>query len=571
MDLTLFGTCDSAIGQDKPSSKPELNETSTAPRLKSSVPTLEDLLTTSPKEIDSGYSTLSYIPSDAAGVEMETPRLPFDSPVCKKDSPPVDMSSAAPQTSNETWNLDKGRSNETAIAVASISEFASIPTAVEKGINKIEVCGGCSPTLPWERPENTAVIGIAQSVHPSGNGEPQLVVSMPNISTTGQDFSEKSISIQRNDSIATSYTVQTEEHSSPTNSEQPVSYSAFQMRSPQQSKHHGDYSIFQLPYNETTALSNANQLNGMPFTNEDAVTLPSVAQDIGFSQPSSFGLGTERFCADETAKMLNPGWPWMLAVQTQALEGISRCSAEPLQSGVYPLLSDVVKTGTQQYGVTNCCFEHMGIQVNNGSEFHKSAFNVLLPNASMQNAYQQTTLCNTPLISDNGTDQPAPNLKLVDRKSTKAGNKKYNLRTGMRREIRSQPMSSHGRYGDVAEVYNVDERSSKNQGSSRNKPLNELASSLMDQWYCGHLDHPYPTNEEKWQFAMLGGITVAQVSSWFANRRTRTSNTKPKKNRSLLLRKLQDFCGELERASHGLLNASDIEQRFQALFNEFHP
>ncbi|KER34275.1 hypothetical protein T265_00125 [Opisthorchis viverrini] len=429
MDLTLFGTCDSPIGQDKPSSKPELDETSTVPGLKPSVPTLEDLLTTSPKEIDSGYNSLSYIPSDSAGVEMETPRLPFDSPVCKKDSPPVDMSSAAPQASNETWNLDKGRPNETAIAVASISEFASIPTAVEKGINKVEVCGSCSPTLPWEGPENAAGIGIAQSVHPSGNGEPQLVVSMPNMPTSGQEFSEKSISIQRNDSIATSYTMHNEENSSPTNSEQPVSFSAFQMRPPQQSKHHGDYSIFQLPYNETTGLNNATQLNGMPFTNEDAITLPSVAQDIGFSQPGNFGLGTERFCADETAKI----------------------------------------------------------------------------------------------------------------------------------------------YSDVAEVYNADERSSKNQGSSRNKPLNELASSLMDQWYCGHLDHPYPTNEEKWQFAMLGGITVAQVSSWFANRRTRTSNTKPKKNRSLLLRKLQDFCGELERASHGLLNASEIEQRFQALFNEFHP
>ena len=51
--------------------------------------------------------------------------------------------------------------------------------------------------------------------------------------------------------------------------------------------------------------------------------------------------------------------------------------------------------------------------------------------------------------------------------------------------------------------------------------LDPLAVYHMTQWLTSHMNHPYPTQEEKKHLAELGSITVAQVSSWFANKRSR--------------------------------------------------
>ena len=51
--------------------------------------------------------------------------------------------------------------------------------------------------------------------------------------------------------------------------------------------------------------------------------------------------------------------------------------------------------------------------------------------------------------------------------------------------------------------------------------LDPLAVHHMSEWLKKHIDHPYPTQQEKKALAKRGNITVAQVSSWFANKRSR--------------------------------------------------
>ncbi|CAH8494232.1 unnamed protein product [Heterobilharzia americana] len=105
--------------------------------------------------------------------------------------------------------------------------------------------------------------------------------------------------------------------------------------------------------------------------------------------------------------------------------------------------------------------------------------------------------------------------------------------------------------------------------STRNKPLGEDAVSVMESWYESHTDNPYPTASEKEQIAALGGITVMQVCSWFANRRTRTANTKPKKNRRKLHSKIHDLCIEIERATNKVINAENLEERIGQIIDEY--
>ena len=53
------------------------------------------------------------------------------------------------------------------------------------------------------------------------------------------------------------------------------------------------------------------------------------------------------------------------------------------------------------------------------------------------------------------------------------------------------------------------------------KSLNPLAVYWMTEWLNRHMSNPYPTTVEKKHLAKAGGITMAQVSSWFANKRAR--------------------------------------------------
>lgn len=78
-----------------------------------------------------------------------------------------------------------------------------------------------------------------------------------------------------------------------------------------------------------------------------------------------------------------------------------------------------------------------------------------------------------------------------------------------------------------------------------NEPLNNAALSVMNEWYEEHAENPYPTKAEKDDIAKRGGISLAQVKSWFANKRNRSHNTRPKKQKKEMEGRLMDICHQL--------------------------
>ena len=56
--------------------------------------------------------------------------------------------------------------------------------------------------------------------------------------------------------------------------------------------------------------------------------------------------------------------------------------------------------------------------------------------------------------------------------------------------------------------------------------LNPSAVSFMNRWYYERQSYPYPTEDEKRCIARATGITMAQVTCWFANKRNRSHNTR---------------------------------------------
>ncbi|XP_041361447.1 serine-rich adhesin for platelets-like [Gigantopelta aegis] len=58
------------------------------------------------------------------------------------------------------------------------------------------------------------------------------------------------------------------------------------------------------------------------------------------------------------------------------------------------------------------------------------------------------------------------------------------------------------------------------------KVLNNDAKRILADWFDDHVLNPYPTEEEKEELSRRAEISVSQVKSWFANKRSRTNNTR---------------------------------------------
>ncbi|CAG2226921.1 unnamed protein product [Mytilus edulis] len=59
-----------------------------------------------------------------------------------------------------------------------------------------------------------------------------------------------------------------------------------------------------------------------------------------------------------------------------------------------------------------------------------------------------------------------------------------------------------------------------------NSQLCGKSREALNAWYQQHIANPYPSEEEKEILAITTGITVPQVKSWFANKRSRANNRK---------------------------------------------
>lgn len=72
-------------------------------------------------------------------------------------------------------------------------------------------------------------------------------------------------------------------------------------------------------------------------------------------------------------------------------------------------------------------------------------------------------------------------------------------------------------------------RGKKNdRGEKKSRMLPKAAVKLMEAWYQGNLENPYPSRESTLSMASEGGITVEQIRKWFANKRNRSRNDKLK-------------------------------------------
>ncbi|KAH9862460.1 hypothetical protein IAQ61_009877, partial [Plenodomus lingam] len=93
-------------------------------------------------------------------------------------------------------------------------------------------------------------------------------------------------------------------------------------------------------------------------------------------------------------------------------------------------------------------------------------------------------------------------------------------------------LRSLGHVGPI-EDENEGEQGSKKGAAATRFP--RAATKILKDWMIAHIDHPYPTEEEKEALMQQTGLSLGQVSNWMANTRRRYKS-RPKRNSSPSIR-----------------------------------
>ncbi|KAL4932674.1 homeobox domain-containing protein [Aspergillus undulatus] len=73
------------------------------------------------------------------------------------------------------------------------------------------------------------------------------------------------------------------------------------------------------------------------------------------------------------------------------------------------------------------------------------------------------------------------------------------------------PQSNFGILGDP-----IDSKNKRRRGN-----LPKPVTDILRAWFHDHLDHPYPSEEDKQMFMTRTGLSISQISNWFINARRR--------------------------------------------------
>lgn len=93
-------------------------------------------------------------------------------------------------------------------------------------------------------------------------------------------------------------------------------------------------------------------------------------------------------------------------------------------------------------------------------------------------------------------------------------------------------MRSLGHLGPIEDGKEDDEGLKKGAAGAR---FPRAAVKVLKDWMLMHIDHPYPTDEEKEDLKQQTGLSLNQISNWMANTRRRQKN-RPKRSASPSLR-----------------------------------
>lgn len=93
-------------------------------------------------------------------------------------------------------------------------------------------------------------------------------------------------------------------------------------------------------------------------------------------------------------------------------------------------------------------------------------------------------------------------------------------------------MRSLGHLGPIEDDHQGEQGAKKGAAAAR---FPRAAVKILKDWMLVHIDHPYPTDEDKESLKQQTGLSIGQISNWMANTRRR-QKARPKRSASPSIR-----------------------------------
>jgi hypothetical protein len=152
------------------------------------------------------------------------------------------------------------------------------------------------------------------------------------------------------------------------------------------------------------------------------------------------------------------------------------------------------------------------------NEFFKTQFELLKLNNMMRNI-------NSPTNQGQTDGSPKPNCE--DAQNPKANKNSKNKNQQSSSNNSNEIDSNSGSNSDLKK----EGKSAVSETRKGGKKLPRYASNMLKEWFCDHIDDPYPTKEEKIMLASKTNLSLRQITNWFVNHRGRKWKEKKRRKK----------------------------------------
>jgi hypothetical protein len=145
-----------------------------------------------------------------------------------------------------------------------------------------------------------------------------------------------------------------------------------------------------------------------------------------------------------------------------------------------------------------------------------------IPGRSMnQKGYERAPRSDPFVTQEYRQPRPAPMATMPDRRSGEhyvpiMHQPSYGHPMGYDEQV-SPPMMAHGQQANFGIMGDPIDPKTKRRRGNLPKPVTDI----LRAWFHEHLDHPYPSEEDKQMFMTRTGLSISQISNWFINARRR--------------------------------------------------
>lgn len=258
----------------------------------------------------------------------------------------------------------------------------------------------------------------------------------------------------------------------------------------------------------------------------------SAVRHLNFSSKSSFPdcLESSQIDTDNLKLVISPEANYRLQVNSQKVSVLNdyTCDLDLKMNGqIYPLKKKLYLTECRQGDITGDSTSEENLT--SQSVIHKSGDYI-----SKQECEQRNRLLTpeaTVILSnwyDDHIRYPYPSDLEVKHLSDDCGISEKQVKKWMaNKRVRCfNTLSISGNQHPIKLKYKGKRKHTNETARANYQQLSNESRDILTQWYEEHSYNPYPTEDEKEELAEKCQISIGQIRSWFANKRSRANNTR---------------------------------------------